>query len=492
MKQRIRVKAGDRIGASARLVARSHKAAKSDRLVSFAFGGSSPAKVLERDFRGLVDHSRVALRNNDYLRGWIKLLRRNVVGARGVELRSLAETRGGEADAEARAAVARAWRAWGKRGEATTCGRLTLRDVQALALATCARDGLFIARHVRGARAGRFGYRLQVLSVDHIDLDRTVERLRGGGFIRQGLEFDADDRLVAAWLFSAPRDELRGQASATRVLARDLVVTWFPEEACQTIGKPWAHTALRTLQMTDGFEEAGLANARWGAGKLAFLKYADDDASAPERGDEDSPPVIETEAAELASLPPGAALDTFDPRYPDQAVGPFVAHFLRRSATGLGVSYSSLSNDLSGANFSSLRAGLAEEREEWRELQTWLAEHLLDQIFGAWLEAAVFSGALRPYGVADLARLRPAGWRGRTWPSITPKEEATTWQALYELGALTPSALAERMGRDRDELVDEWREDLEAGGGLFPPPGKRDAVASEAGPPGDDNGGSSG
>lgn len=465
MKARVRVQAGDATGVTARPVAvREYKAARPDRLVSFGLFQASPARLLQRSLRGLIDHSRVQARNNDYVRGYLGLVSRNVVGAKGIALQSLATGRDGKPDSAARLAIVEAWRRWCRRGVPTLCGGLSWRDLERLVITTVARDGTFLARHVRGAAAGAWGYRLQVLSVDHLDLDRNVERVGDGGYVRNGLQFDALDRLVGAWLFEAPRDEARRSPRAIFVPERDLLVVFRPEEPTQTIGRPWMHTTLRNLAMVDGFEEAAVAAARWGASKAAFFKRADDDGAATP-ADQASPQTMEAQAGELGFLPPGWDITSFDPAYPDAAVAPFVAHMLRRAATGLRTSYFTLSGDTSGMSFSNLRAALGEEREEWRELQDWLASAFHDRVFAEWLQVALVMGRIAgvtQVASSDLERLRPALWRPRTWASITPKEEATTWAALHGLRALPFSLIAERMGYDRDELLDMWAEDARA------------------------------
>jgi capsid protein len=58
---------------------------------------------------------------------------------------------------------------------------------------------------------------------------------------------------------------------------------------------------------------------------------------------------------------------------------------LRKVASSLGISYSTLTSDLTQVNFSSIRAGTIEEREVWRMLQAWLAEQLYQDIYEKWL-----------------------------------------------------------------------------------------------------------
>lgn len=282
--------------------ARNYKAARPDRLVAFPLGPANPARVLARDLRGLVAHSRHVARNNDYARAFLSALARNVVGPKGLALRPMAMRRDGVTpDAPAREAIKAAWMAWSRAGRPTTCGRLSWVDLQRLAVVTCARDGAFIARHVTTGA----GYRLQVLSFDHLDTRRQADRLAGGGYIRAGIEYDAGDRPVAYWLHAAPQDDGRDSARAVRTPARAVLYLSRVEEPGQPVGRPWWHTALRGLAMIDDFEGSAIAAAAWGAKKLAFIKTPEGDASAPESPDDAERRV---EALEVDELPPGADL----------------------------------------------------------------------------------------------------------------------------------------------------------------------------------------
>ncbi|MBK7121299.1 MAG: phage portal protein [Comamonadaceae bacterium] len=68
---------------------------------------------------------------------------------------------------------------------------------------------------------------------------------------------------------------------------------------------------------------------------------------------------------------------------------------LRSIASGMGVTYHGLANDLEGVNFSSIRSGTLEERDAWMVLQDWFAEAFLRPVFGEWLSWSLTKGAIR-------------------------------------------------------------------------------------------------
>lgn len=451
-KPRIRVKAGS---------ARSYKAARPDRLAPFLMADLAPAAILSRDLSGLIAHARDAARNNDYVRGYLKQVARQVVGPRGIALQSQVAFPDRSPDALARRVIEDAWTRWGAWGSPTICGAMSWRDLQSVAIKTVAGEGNFLARRHVGRGQGPFGFRLQVLSIDHLDTGLNVASLRAGGYIRNGVECDASDRRVAFHMFTSPRGDAEARGGGVmreRVPASEILHLFVPEEPLQTVGRPWLHTALRRLNMIEKFEEAALAAARYGASKMVFFKRPEDDAPTP-AGEGDAAPIEEVEPGETGVLPPGWDIAPFDPNYPSAELAPFVAHMLRASAVGLGVSYAGLTNDLSQANFASLRAGLSEERDEWRALHAWFSAAFHQRVFNWWLQPALNNGQLAPLRDESLERYRPAAWRARGWQSITPREEATTAETLLRNRLAAPSDLAAERGVDFDEMVERFAED---------------------------------
>lgn len=446
-----------------RIGVRSYKAARPDRLAPFLMGDIAPATVLARDLPGLIAHARDAARNNDYVRGYLGLVARQVVGPRGIELQSQAAFPGGAADPLARRVIEGAWARWGKWGSPTACRRLSWLDVQRVAIRAVACEGNALFRIVRGREGGPFGFRLQVLSVDHLDLHLNVAHLTGGGYIRNGVECGPFDDVVAYHMFAAPRGEAEAHARGPvreRIPAASVIHLFRPEEPLQTVGRPWLHTALRRLNMIGQFEDYALAAARYGAAKMVFFKRPEDDAPAPAEGGGGDAPIETVEAGETGVLPPGWDIAPFDPAYPNEQVGPFLSHMLRASAVGLHSSYSGLTGDLSDANFASLRAGLAEERDEWRALHSWFAAAFHERVFLAWLGPAMAKGELAPLRDEWLPRYEAAAWRARGWQSITPREEAATAETLLRNRLAAPSDLAAERGFDFEELVDRFAADL--------------------------------
>ncbi|MBP7001712.1 phage portal protein [Amaricoccus sp.] len=440
--------------------ARAFKAARPGRLTT-GFDGLgvsiSSRDETRRDLRGLIAHARYAAQNIDYVRSYEMMVRRHVIGRRGIALQMDVRDPSGKPDRIANAKIESAWEAWGTRGNATPCGRLSWWNVENIAATMLAREGNFLLRIMRGAEFGPFGFQVAPLNFDLLDLTHNAE-LRDGRFVRGGIEFDALGRALAYHLFTSHPAESTGagRRRKVRVAAEDIIHAWRPTEAEQEFGVPQSHTALRRFNMLSRYEESALAAAHYGAAVAAFFKQEADDSPSAAPTEADIPDEITP--GMTAMLPPGVDLANWSPNYPDGEMPAFNKAMLRGGAAGLGVSYAGLTSDMEGANFSSLRAGLGEERDEWRMFQRDLFETLHGEVFRRWLPFALANAVNLPLAKAE--KFEAATWRARSWPSVNPKDDALANEADLRNGLKTPSQIVGERGEDFEATVTQLANDL--------------------------------
>ncbi|KZL21127.1 Phage portal protein, lambda family [Pseudovibrio axinellae] len=459
---------------------RKFKAARPDRLANFKAMGfySSLMHDAQEDLLGLVSHSREQSQNNDYLKGFYSHLRRNVVGRGGLLIKPVVRFEDESLDRESNKAIRRAFLDWSKRGTCTTCGKFSFADSQRIALTSVARDGNFLARKYLGPEFGAFGFQLQHLDITMLDIELNKD-LGAGHYILAGVECNAVDRPVAYHMFKRNPSRFGGRGERIRIPAQEIVHLFAPyDQTAPVIGVPWAHTALRRLSQMNRFEEAALSNAVYGAQKMGFYtRSADADpdellgsdqtgATTAEGGgaegeayldEEERPRLEEMEGGVLEELPQGYDFKTFDPAYPSGEMEPFMKIMLRGVATGLDVAYSSLSSDLEKANFSSLRAGLGEEREQWGVLQSWFADHYCGAIVSDWLNMAMLTRKL-PLSMTQRERFNAIEWTGRGWQSVNPKDDATANKTNMETRIKSPQEVASERGRTLEDIYDDFAE----------------------------------
>lgn len=447
--------------------------------------------AIQRYQRKVRARSRQVARSDEVMIRFLNLTDRGVVGPDGVSMQAQILNQNGEMDKAANDAVADAWRSWGE--DPACCdieGRLSWVDLQSLHIRTVAKDGEFLARKIRGQEAGPYGFAIQVLDPELLDIDFAGD-LENGNKIRFGIEYNAWWRPVAYWL----RTSLSGNGGLSigqyqlgqgigrstwdrvvRIPAEDIIHSYVVSEACQRRGWPWAFSTLLTLAMLGGYEEAALFAARVGASKFFVLEMPEGDG-AGYQGDErktsgaegDTTGSTYIDAAEPGHgwIPPrGGKLSTFDPSYPNGEFDPFTRATLRRIASGLDVSYMSLSGDLSQTSYASGRQGLQDERDVWMRLHGFEIRQMCRPCFNEWLPMALLSGQIAIKG-NKLAwtpdrqkKFSRVFWQGRTWPWIDPEADVAANVTAIEQGLTTRTEVVRsRTRRGFDDLCKERQQE---------------------------------
>jgi lambda family phage portal protein len=438
---------------------RSFAAAQVNRLTqSWPTANTSFDYDLKASLKALRGRSRYLAQNNDYAKRFLQMCITHIVGPNGFSLQSQARFGKGTLDTGANDAIERAFGEWARRGVCESSGRLSFVDVQQLLVETAARDGEFLVRKVPGAD-NRFGFALQILDVDRLDVDRN-ESFPDGRRIVMGVELTPAGVPSHYWLHKGhPSDaQWQGMSRWERVPALEVYHGFRAQRPEQTRGCPWMHTAMARMQHLSGFEEAAVIAARVGASKMGFFTTEDGDATslATDKGT-DGALYDQVEPGAIPTLPAGVSFASFNPDYPSQAFDPFVKATLRGIASGLGVAYHTLANDLSGVNFSSARAGTLEERDNWMAAQEWFATSFLYPLFTDWLRQAFLRGAVTlangaPLPFAQLERFNRPLWQGRRWQWVDPTKDIEANVAAIDAGLKSRRQVISEQGGDIEDV----------------------------------------
>jgi lambda family phage portal protein len=431
---------------------RGFDAAKLSRLFSDWVTASTTVDAdVEAGLSILRARSRQLCANNDYGKRFMSMLSANVVGPAGIKLQARAKLNGtgAELDTVANDKIEAAWQKWCKKENCTVTGKLTFIDVQKLVVSAAARDGEFIVRLVRGYPKNPFRFALQVVEADY--LDHTFnDPVRN---IKMGVELDQWKRPTYYHLTKYHPGEsyyFSVDNQRQRIPADEVLHDFIMDRAEQTRGYPWTTTALRRLHQLGHYEESELISARVGAAKMGFFTQTDGVSMPYDDKDAKGNLIEDVSPGKFQQLPAGFDFKAFDIDHPNAGFDAFVKSIIRGAAAGLNVSYSSLSNDLSQANYSSLRQGALDERDAWLIIQAWVISHFCQSVYEAWLPFAIASGELAlPLAKAD--RWQTVTWQARRWPWIDPLKEATANEKAVGLGVRSRTAIISEQGDDIDD-----------------------------------------
>ena len=459
---------------------RGFNAAKVSRLLNdWVLTSQSLDKDIKSGLTALRARSRDLCMNNDYGRRFMSLLAVNVVGPDGIRLQNKAKKAGAtgnattDLDRAANVKIESAWASWARKQNCSANRKHSLIDLERLIVQSLARDGEFLLRKVRGFD-NPFGFALQIIEPDYLDHNYSDEKLD----IHMGIERNEWKEPIAYHILKKlPENDsawpVAGQARA-RIPADQIIHGFISERGDQSRGYPWTATALKRLHMLGHYEESELIASRVGAAKMGFFVSQEGGNYMYDDKDESGNLINEVAPGKFEQLPAGWDFKKFDIDHPSTGFDDFVKQVLKGAASGLNVSYISLANDPSAANFSSMRHGALEDRDFWKMLQGWIIEHVLQDVFDDWLPLAIASGQIRlPLTGKD--RFNAPVWHGRRWSWIDPQKDMAANEKAVSLGVNSRTRIAYESGNDIDDIFDELKQENEVmkGAGLIPEPEKQ-------------------
>ena len=164
-------------------------------------------------------------------------------------------------------------------------------------------------------------------------------------------------------------------------------------------------------------------------------------------------------------LPPGFGISQWTPEYPNNEYEQFMRTMLQFAAMGFAVPYADLSGDLSSVNYSSIRQGALEVRENYKMLQGILVNKFVEPLFKRWLIAAIMKGRImvgnKPLMIEKINDYCKPVWTPKRWPWIDPKSEAAANQMAVKTGLKAPSQIIKEMGGDPEEVWEAIKTDMD-------------------------------
>lgn len=419
---------------------------------------------LRNGFVPLLARVRELAKNNDYVKRYLGLCRNNIVGPQGITIQAAVPTRNKSAGVDdlASQSVEDAFREWGRYGIPDVTGTHSWHSLQNAFITDIMRDGEALYRKLPGWRQNNFGFALQRLDVMNLPVDYN-DPYKGNEVV-MGVELDTYERPVAYHLNQHKPNEdtyYRNGKDYLRIPADQVIHRFLPEFVHQTRGFSPMSSAMLRLKMLGGYEEAAVTAARIGASTMGFFTRDEESGGGWDNTEGTNPDgslIMNVEPGAMKQLPAGVGFTEFDPKQPNDQYAEFVKATLRGIASGLGVNYNMLSNDLEGVNFSSIRAGVLEDREAWKCLQEWMVGCFVRPVYEQWVGMALLAGAIKINGQTPKSgpdRYRKATYQGRRWSWVDPFKDAKTAQVLINERLTSRSNIIRDMGLDPDDV---WKQ----------------------------------
>lgn len=436
-----------------------HEAAgRGRRAVSWQPGNPGAVAAMLATQSELRTKSHDIVRRNAWAHTAIESYVANAVGT-GIKPQSLCP------DEPFKRAVQPLWRDWTE--EADAAGQMDFYGLQALACRAVLEGGECLVRLRPRLPQDDLTVplQLQVLEPEHLPLSLNQE-LPSGNVVRAGIEFDALGRRVAYHLYrSHPEDGVLAPMSAqggldtVRVDAAEIIHLYRLLRPGQIRGEPWLSRALIKLNELDQYDDAELVRKKTAAMFAGFVTRESPEDNLMGEG------AADTSGIALAGLEPGT-LQILEPgediKFSDPAdVGGSYAEFLRTQfravASAIGITYEQLTGDLSGVNYSSIRAGLLEFRRRCEMFQHAVLVHQMCRpVWAAWMRQAVLAGSLTAPGFArNAAGRRPylqVKWIPQGWQWVDPEKEFKAMLLAIRAGLMSRSEAISTFGYDAEDV----------------------------------------
>ena len=449
---------------------RGYEAAAHNRLTAdlSALSTRTADSEIQYDIVSLRNRARHLARESDYVARFLNALTNNVlkddVGF-SLQMKAMRPPTFEQLDKVANAKIEEAWREWSKKANCTVTGEDSFYDVTRLAVRQVPTDGGILFRKVVDQNINKFGFALQLMEVDMIDVNKTeAQQTPGGNRITMGVEKNAYGKTTHFHILDRhPGDLLfggqRGRWGTTRYNASEFIHYFVKERVTQCMGVPWIAPSMLRLQHLKEYELAELVAAREAAVKGGYFtsdrgdsyKGEDELSVGADGTTQTSGTYNDFETGQKDVLPPGMTFTPYDPQHPMQQYGDFVKNALFGISAGLNISYATLTGDLSMANYSSMRAGKIEEQEGYKKIQCHMIQHLCMDIFEEWLRTSLLNGAINlPLSKFDI--FNKPKFTGRRWPWVDPEKDIRA--ALMEIdgGLSTRTRWTEESGEDYEEI----------------------------------------
>lgn len=417
--------------------------------------------------------------------------------------------------------IERAWAQWAANPiECDASGRHTIHQLVSAGFRSWLLTGEFVFlldwRAGGGART-----RTKVKLLDSRQVDQSITRKIDGGSVLQGVQCDEQGRVVGYYIrpfvlgnFSAAPQPVFVRARTTWGRPRavhlfdslvpgqirglsPLIAALSPAHAKGTLQEftlaaalvqsmttttvesdlPAGH-ALNAFVVNDGVQPPGAPTPEtWGQTRAAHY--------SPEAWGK-----VSLEPGKISHLAAGDKLKMHRSETPNSTYDPFNKSLDRGAAKAAGGSYEDLTGDYSATSFSASR--LAAELP-WRinkRRRAFIAEPFYRNVFGAWLEEAIETGAIKlPDGAPEFWQARDAYtravWRGEGKPSPDPLKTAQADVLRLENGLATYEEILGENGKDFEETLAQRKaekEQLEAAGFSYPTPKTQPGITVTAEP----------
>jgi lambda family phage portal protein len=406
----------------------------------------------------LREQARFLENNYDIARGILNCAANNVIGSHiGAEPKVKTKKR---QDAEKEnERILELWEDWCRHPETT--GEYDMDALCQMAFKSMFRDGECFAKHLMGNVSGLrhnsiVQYSLEMLEAEYCPVDLEDENKR----LIQGIQRNKWGQPTAFYFHDKhPRDGFRfsetAKATNAEIVSHIKAVTRFR----QSRGVSQFAPIFTRLYDVKDYEESERIAARLSAAmSIAFVntnEQTHDWESSGERYYEGFQPGMVYD-----DLEPGVKPEVIESKRPSSLAMPFRDGMLRATASGAGVSYSTIAKDYSGT-FSSQRQELVESYQSYKVMRSRFISMFVRPTYERFVDMCLLQGLIKPSRNVNPETLKDVHFEGSQMPWIDPKKEADANISLVQAKLKTRTQVLREMGLNPQQVEQQLKKEAE-------------------------------
>lgn len=444
---------------------RSYDAARQDRMGEWYPLQNAPPEVTDAPHRSLIRaRTRDLERNSDVTEGVLDALIRNIIGS-GYGLEAQVESPRHRPLDVINDRIEEVWHTWCLAENCDITGENSFNELLEMVLRRWEVDGEVFVLKQTPADA-YLPLKLQLLEPDMLAEDVFQ---CGGHYVFGGVEVDEFMRPVAYHFRPDPLPYLKN-TEVVRIPASDVVHIFTKKRPHQVRGMPDMTVSMERVRNIQEYINSELQAARTAAATPGFVtrtRGAGGSVGRVTGKDPKTGQIIEQiQPNTLMYMGPDEDIKFPQPGRPNVAAPMFLSTILRLIGMSRGLSYETVTRDLTKTNYSSHRGGQLEDRKTYLRKQKKLIAKFCDKVYENWfLEAAVLSGKLllNNFFSDEKARQRYTRHRWSTpgWQWVDPVKEAQAVELQLSLGIATLREICGEQGKDWYEVVRERQQEIE-------------------------------
>lgn len=394
-------------------------------------------------------------RNSDMANALISAFRRNVVG-KGWRLQAYTDSE------ELNTQIEYLWEKWCSKRNCDVTGMQNLSQMARMAIQRKKIDGgiLFKKCYTQG---GLLPFKLQALEVDELDKNNTSAKIKGNR-VCDGIEFNQYNKPVGYWI---KQYSLDGWSTTEPVFvpAKDIIFIYTKIRPSQIREISDMSATATRIRDANEYMTAVSVKERIAACLAVFIKKVT--RSGAGRDTIGNAKRIDYEGKSLRpgmikELNPGDDVEVVNPAGQAADACGLIQIQERMIGAGQGISYESISRDMSKSTYSSARQGMIEDEMTFWEDAELLMETLYDEAYETFIISCVLAGKLV---ISDFWQ-DPQKYMDHKWVPIPkkwidPVKEANATKIALASGQKTLQQVAGENGMDWKEQLDEMAQAIE-------------------------------